>query len=147
MITHSPAAVKRFLQGIHQVEELFVELLLDLQRLFNGHVHNLALLHTDNLIADAVPQQPNGQVAGFESESAVACGGLCAALHIPDHVRAGFHHAAHPLHDGSKAHGAHRFFRIAGLAVRGQEAVQVERRHGFPAAFRYDDRGAGGPPV
>ena len=72
-------------QGIHKVKQVPVESLLDLQGLFNGHVHDLALLHADYLVADAVAQQLDGQVAGFESEGAVA-GRRSVVLQLPDSI-------------------------------------------------------------
>ena len=76
------------LQRVNHVVQREVELALLLERLDDRQVVHAAVLDADDLIADAVAQQVDGEVAGLEGEPAVVGGRRAAALGVAEHGRA-----------------------------------------------------------
>ena len=72
------------LQRVNHVVQREVELALLLERLDDRQVVHAAVLDADDLIADAVAQQVDGEVAGLEGEPAVVGGRRAAALGVAE---------------------------------------------------------------
>ena len=76
------------LQRVNHVIEREVEFALLLERHRDGHVVNTTVLDADDLIADAVAQQVDRQVARFKREPAVIGRRRASALRVAQNGRA-----------------------------------------------------------
>ena len=127
------------LQRVNHVVQREVELALLLERLDDRQVVHTAILDADDLIADAVAQQVDGEVAGLEGEPAVVGGRRAATLGVAEHGRARLALAL-VFEQQGELFGADRVVLVDALrAVLDEVAAPVGGLHGVPRAFGDDD--------